>query len=353
MWSPRGAVYCLNCGEPLSQTTTPARTKEEQGDSAKSLFEEGLIDSKQYIALTKDSRDPKQTSRRMTIHENTEHFFDSLQLPTWEEMREGQKCAIMQRHVVIMGSPESGKSAKVDTLLYHPQHGIVTRYGHGNVGIQRVPGERFHEVLDAEKWPHKRIQVVVLEDCTSKTFQDKSMAGFWEIRHKMQEKTGYSHGLIVTIITAHSFYKIPDEFRTIQLAALLFSDIPTSPDGTFHHTIFEKFIPNAADREFLRKNMELRLRDRKRRGFAYWLRWGNPAGIIWLPEVREQKARWHPTLPVSEGKRELFVSLSCLLFLALTVYSYAVQNNTSGTLFWGFFLAVLALSWFVTRHRSR
>jgi hypothetical protein len=234
--------------------------------------------------------DPEQ------VQENTTEFFKSLRWPTMKWLKEND---ITQRSILIVGGMEAGKSSKVDEVIHDsdPQRGIIARYGRKNVAIQKVQGENLAQILEAEKWSRKLIQVIVVEDCTDKIFQKKSVAGSFELRHKMEEKTGLKHGLVITIMTVHSLFKIPDEFRTVNIAALLFCDIPTAPDGTFHHVIYEKFIPNKDDRAFLQENAELRLLDRWRCGYAAWTRWGQPAGsqertgIIYLPAPPEAKKR--------------------------------------------------------------
>lgn len=284
-WSPNDAIFCTTCGLKLEDNTQAVTSPAEQRQD------------KPEIALTESNAAEDSEPDPEQVQENTKQFFESLRWPTMAWLMQND---ITQRSILIVGSPEAGKSSKVDELIYDPdpQRGIIARYERKNVEIQKVQGEDLGQILEAEKWPRKRIQVIVSEDNTDKTFKKKSVAGFFEFRHKMEEKTGLKHGLVITIMTVHSFFKIPDEFRTIHIAALLFCDIPTSPDGTFQHSIYEKFIPNKADRAFLQENAELRLLDRERCGYAAWTRWGQPAGskertgIIYLPAPPETKKRF-------------------------------------------------------------
>lgn len=294
------------------------------------------------------------------VVENTKRFYESLQLPTWEEMNspELQGCAITQRRIVLNGAAESGKSANADTIIAH----IIGKYGRKKVATQIVEvtkGEDFAQVLEGE-WEKKPIQVIDLDDCTDKSFDRKEMLGrFWDFRHIMQQKTGFSRGLLVTIIVTHSFFKIPDQFRTSDVHATLFKDIPTSPKGTFHEQIFKQFIPEKRDRDRLLSIQEQRMRNFGMRGYAYWLRMGRPAGFIYLPQVEERKRSREFSLPrlgfpkFSGGMEQRLKYVGIYLLVgAVLVGGNVLKGNITGALFWALVMLLpLALILLAKRRR--
>jgi hypothetical protein len=247
---------------------------------------------------------------RLQVAKNTAKFYDSpkLKLPLDELRKRTGENAIEQCVIVIAGSPGSGKDAKTDSIVNHvfteysvkkcPKcHSWVSKTRQGwvhcerklppnaevksrdFVSFQEVSAENFRAILDADSWPHKPITTLGLQDCTNVNFkEDPDVRDFWRIRHKTKEKTGLSQGLVLLILTCHSWFRLQKEFRT-EPDLVLISDLPK--DQYDRREYCRRFIPGEKDQERLRR-IELKTTAAPSwRGFAYAV----GIGFIYLPEV--------------------------------------------------------------------
>jgi len=342
--SDRGAEYCLECGTKLIESQNSNSSPVDVSRASEFLTDAELFNE----------------SWRASVQKNTARFFEHLNLLPISKPQDRehgylndpmlQGNAIQKRAIMILGGESSGKDAKLATI----RHKVEQVYDARNVAYQEAKGEAFRDILGAEKWPNKMIQVAGLNDCTDVDFKKDDLRDFFRIREVTQTKTGRSRGLVMLIMTGHTFYKIPTEFRQ-NTDMILLSDLPTSPKGTFHREIYESWVPDKLDQERLRRIRLKRIGDPRWCGYAYMIDHGEPAGFVYLPQVTTQKKRaWSLSLPSVQvnvpERRDLFVPLVGLLFLMLSVYSLAVRNFT-GALFWVFFVAVIGLSWVLVKRR--
>lgn len=233
---------------------------------------------------------------RASVQVNTSRFYNHLNLLPISKPQDRehgylndpmfQGNGIQPRLILIVGGQSSGKDAKLVTI----RQKVEQVYDGRNVGYQEAKGEAFRDILGAEKWPNRIIQVLSLNDVTDVSFKDDDLRDFFRIREVMQTKTGRSRGLVLLMIAGHTFYKIPTEFRA-HLDMILLSDLPTSPKGTFHREIYESWVPDKLDQERLRRIRLKRIGDPRWCGYAYMIDHGEPAGFIYLPQVEARKER--------------------------------------------------------------
>lgn len=218
------------------------------------------------------------------VRANTERFFSTL-LPSMEQLMdpELQDNAIRQQSILIVGASSSGKTAKTKTIARR----VVEKYGAKNVAVQVIDGRDLATLL-SQAWPRKLIQLIQCEDVTDVQFKDEVLQGLWKIRQTMEKQTGLQRGLVLLVYTVHSYFEAEKAMR-LRTDFTLFSDVPTSP---IHRRMTHSyFIPDKEDQERLRQIARQRMSNPKLCGYAYMIDHGEPAGFVYLPQVKTEGAK--------------------------------------------------------------
>lgn len=253
-WNPTDAGYCEMCGVKLI---------DEEG---KVVDVESIPDAELF-----------NQAWMLKVAKHTDKFYDSLNLLPLEELkRRTGENAIEPRFIIIDGRQSSGKDSKTDTLVAHIQS--IGSY-RGNICFQEVSAENFHEVLHAQSWPRKMIQVIACQDATNVKFkEDPEIRDFWRIRQLVKGKTGLSQGLALLIFTCHNWFAFQKQFR-VETDAILISDLPT--DEYDKREYCRRFIPNPTDQERLKRIGLRKVREPAWKGYAYAV----GIGFIYMPRV--------------------------------------------------------------------
>ncbi len=145
------------------------------------------------------------------------HLPRSLRNPnsTWEN-------AIEYRSILIIGEQGSGKTTLARSFAY----ALTERYGSGVFSGLEVGG--IASLLEYGTRVHSKVWFLVGEDLTMSKVPKPTLAGFFQVRNLIMQRTGLNRGLVVTGFNSHTLFGIERNLRTA-FHMLILKSVPVNP----------------------------------------------------------------------------------------------------------------------------
>jgi len=199
-----------------------------------------------------------------------EYIFPPVE--TFKKPERDWENAIQQFLMLLYGKPGSGKTETIRWLVEQ----AIKKYGEENVNVAWSKGDM--QVLLEEGIKDKLINILYVEDATDALTNKSSVfSDYFQIRHKVKEKTGRSHGYVMVIIALHDYFGIPKKFRN-SWDLILFKSAPTNKyDRDFFKGMIGENLVN-----YLAQNQILSRRQPSRKAYGIFYtsfhvgKWKNP-----------------------------------------------------------------------------
>ena len=132
---------------------------------------------------------------------------------------------IIPRNVIIVGSQSSVKTGTARFLAEI----AVTWYGKDNVNIAYSKGS-IEPLFSAIR--NKLVNILICDDITLNKQSLESLQKFFQVRHVIEEMTGRTNGLVVTILITHRLYGIENPELRASVDLFIFMSSPRGFDKT-------------------------------------------------------------------------------------------------------------------------
>jgi DNA polymerase III delta prime subunit len=224
--------------EEIEKTVNDLAEK-SNGDMRQAInsLDQLIMQDKQIVSQPKTNsleKGAKTLLEESGFNDYTKHFFKLLHIDE-AEVWKGDKTSnrIKTKPIIILGTTNIGKTTLSKNIMNRIEK-TYEKYGVCNVYTNEVGlGDFIEHGLHTyrymgENWKTSMptVYVLVFDDATAVEITPDEIRKFFSIRHKAQEYTGITEGIIYSIFLTHDWYSLNKLFRRYGEAAIFLSIPP-------------------------------------------------------------------------------------------------------------------------------